>query len=717
MDPRTSAQDVIRCDICETAVVQMHCDTCLNNLCKACVGEHISSEESKDHKVVKFHSRNTTPIYPRCAFHEKEQWEMFCKHCDIPVCHTCLESDQHLGHKLSNILQVLGEKKDLIRKENKELRDNMYPTYQDIAADVRNRMTKIEMEYGDLLTAIIKHGEDRHRELEQLVGRFKIKVNEMKTSQVQSLQKHLDDINKKIVNIEGEIDSLDTAADSNDISLPFSVRSNIHQYEKLPQKLVFSVPNFIPGTIQEEELFGTLSSISLKAEVYGYSTKTTKDSSECESHPPDKQKSEEVILFSETRSHLPVKTLLDIPETFDTNIFYDSEYLQNVECFGAEEMWTSGDSSTIRLFNISNGHLTFQTSITTKTGNWPSDITVSRSGNLIYTDNSEKTVNIVQIESMALEDDIEEVIRIKDWRPQAICSTSSGDLLVSMDSEDDKRQTRIVLFSGSMQEKVIQFHDNGIPLYSSGGSKKYICENRNLDICVADSGAKAVVVVNRSGNLRFRYTGHTPAPMNKSFNLKGITTDRRLLERYEETKSVKRRPKSGRPKSTTVRQDRQISLLAKRNRMPSAVSLNRELSAATGIRMSTQALRNRLHDVGLHARRPAVRPPLTVEHRNRRLQFAQDHINWYHHHIQGVLWTDESRFCLDFNDGRRRVWRKKNERYKDCCITEHDRFGCGSVMVWAGISYDGSTDLYVIRNGSLTGVCYRDEILAPIVRP
>jgi hypothetical protein len=37
-------------------------------------------------------------------------------------------------------------------------------------------------------------------------------------------------------------------------------------------------------------------------------------------------------------------------------------------------------------------------------------------------------------------------------------------------------------------------------------------------------------------------------------------------------------------------------------------------------------------------------------------------------------------------------------------------------MVWGGISYDGSTDLYVIRNGSLTGIRYRDEILAPIIR-
>lgn len=151
--------------------------------------------------------------------------------------------------------------------------------------------------------------------------------------------------------------------------------------------------------------------------------------------------------------------------------------------------------------------------------------------------------------------------------------------------------------------------------------------------------------------------------------------------------------------------------------MSSAVALNRKLTVATGIRISTQTVRNRLHDAGLHARRPAVRPPLTVERRNRRLQFAQDLVNWDHHYIQGVLWTDESRFCLDFNDGSRRVWRKKNERFKDCCVAEHDRFGGGSVMVWAGISYGGSTDLYVIRNRSLTGVRYRDEILVPIIRP
>ena len=41
------------------------------------------------------------------------------------------------------------------------------------------------------------------------------------------------------------------------------------------------------------------------------------------------------------------------------------------------------------------------------------------------------------------------------------------------------------------------------------------------------------------------------------------------------------------------------------------------------------------------------------------------------------------------------------QRFDELNVTEHDRYGKGLVMVWAGISVNRKTDLYVIENGTL----------------
>jgi hypothetical protein len=46
-------------------------------------------------------------------------------------------------------------------------------------------------------------------------------------------------------------------------------------------------------------------------------------------------------------------------------------------------------------------------------------------------------------------------------------------------------------------------------------------------------------------------------------------------------------------------------------------------------------------------------------------------------------------------DGRRRVYRRRGERFADACVLERDRFGGGSVMVWGGISHGLKSPLIV----------------------
>ncbi|XP_061194560.1 uncharacterized protein LOC133202713 [Saccostrea echinata] len=355
-------------------------------------------------------------------------------------------------------------------------------------------MSKLEMKYRDLSTAITKHGEDWHREIEKLVKKLKAEINEMKNTQLQTLQKHLDEINKNIHDIKDEIDSINVNIDSNDLSKLFSVKSNVHIYRNLPQKVVPSLPKFITGKIQGSKLYKLFGSLS--SDKHCYRMKMTKNSPEAGSSPP-------------------VKQLLDEPETVTT---IDTGYgrLYSVACLRDKKIWTSGNDNTMKLYSINRGSLL--KSITTKSENRPDDIAVTKSGDLVYTDDTDRTVNIVK------DEEIEEVIRLQNWKPYNVCSTSSGDLLVIMDS-DDYKQSKVVRYSGSTEKQTIQFDDKNKPLFSSGGYDRFITENRNLNICVSDNGSKAVVVVNQAGKLKFRYTGHTPAPKNKPLNPRGITTD------------------------------------------------------------------------------------------------------------------------------------------------------------------------------------------------
>ena len=63
-----------------------------------------------------------------------------------------------------------------------------------------------------------------------------------------------------------------------------------------------------------------------------------------------------------------------------------------------------------------------------------------------------------------------------------------------------------------------------------------------------------------------------------------------------------------------------------------------------------------------------------------------------------------------------RVFRRRGERFRENCVLRHDRYGGGSLMVWAGITTHRRTDL-VFVNGTLNAQKYRQDILARHVVP
>lgn len=190
----------------------------------------------------------------------------------------------------------------------------------------------------------------------------------------------------------------------------------------------------------------------------------------------------------------------------------------------------------------------------------------------------------------------------------------------------------------------------------------------------------------------------------------------RLHQRFLQTNTVRERPRSGRPRATTRREDRLVAIEALRRRTVTANHLRQHLRVATGTNVSDQTIRNRLRQRNLRPRRQAVRPRLLPRHRAARDAWARHHRQWTRQQWSSVLFSDESRFALQHNDGRVLVYRRPGERFADVNVREHNAFGGGTVMVWGAFSFHQRTNLYII-NGNLNAIRYRDEILRPLVIP
>ncbi|XP_046555272.1 uncharacterized protein LOC124264565 [Haliotis rubra] len=124
----------------------------------------------------------------------------------------------------------------------------------------------------------------------------------------------------------------------------------------------------------------------------------------------------------------------------------------------------------------------------------------------------------------------------------------------------------------------------------------------------------------------------------------------RLVQRYRQTGQTTDRPRTGRPRVTTPREDRYLRTLHLRNRFLTVTS---SAALALGRRVSRHTVTRRLRAFGIRAYRPFRGQRLTQAHRQRRLEW------------------------------------------------EVVPYGMGSVMVWGGICGEQKTPL-VIVNGNLT---------------
>nr|XP_034307090.1 uncharacterized protein LOC117682792 [Crassostrea gigas] len=364
--------------------------------------------------------------------HPQKRCKFQCKDCNNSfVFSSCMASKQHKGHSFVDVNEVYKTMKDDIKKDAKELENHISPTYEEIALDLENQLANLDGGYDKLTTTTSKQAEQWHREIDIVINKIKTEISEIKEKHRDILKKHLNDIKQIQSLIKQTFLALRKIEKSTEVSSTIEYSSKVREFSRPPPKVKVTLPTFIPKPIDREKLY------SLFGQITPISTAT-----------------EENVL-SLNQPNTSIRELLDEPELVAT-IQTGQKKLRNVTCLNEGCVWTSGETNDINCYNIKGSLL-----LTTKPKSWncPNDIAVDSNGDLLYSDFLTRTVYKVKNERT------EELIRLQGWVPSKLCVASTGDLLVTMCS-DDKTQSKVVRYSGSTEKQTIQFDDNGKPLYS-----------------------------------------------------------------------------------------------------------------------------------------------------------------------------------------------------------------------------------------------------------
>lgn len=120
-----------------------------------------------------------------------------------------------------------------------------------------------------LKTVLDEQGKNLHREIDNAIKKLKTDVDETENKYLSVLDKHEDEIKRKISEIIQNIADVKKLLCSNDVSLVSSYKSSIAKFRRLPSKITVSLPSLSSQKINEQQIyeqFGILSAVGITPE-------------------------------------------------------------------------------------------------------------------------------------------------------------------------------------------------------------------------------------------------------------------------------------------------------------------------------------------------------------------------------------------------------------------------------------------------------------------
>lgn len=485
------AQDPVRCSLCPEVVV-IHCGSCQVNLCAQCLSTHIDRNKSLKHEIVPYTSQLVKPEaeIQKCQDHPKQQCDLFCQDCGVPICSRCLTGN-HKRHGAVDLEEICETTRSTVKEDLEELR-KFRKEYEKVVGESKEELAKYLEESDKERDSLKELGKQWHQMIDKVIDKVGKDMDEIIQSDTKCLQDNTEEIQSALQDVKDTIKANEDILQDDRFTRLLSYASKNDAFRIIPSRPAIKTAKIVPVNVKEGDIIPKLIHFqrSIRTKLPGYSLNRTGDV-----------------------SSISTKSLLPEPELIAT-VKTNCKQLKGICHNEDDRVWVYGTDEILREVDITG---TVQNCITAISKNSQKDIAKNKMGEIVFSHLSDECVNIVR------EGKISKLLDLSGWIPFGVTFNADDDLMVCMRRED-YQESKVGIFSQGKLKKEIQFDETGKPLFSASRNNMYIKENANRDICVSDWNACAVIVLKSSGELRFRYTGNLSRSF-KQFYPHGIVTD------------------------------------------------------------------------------------------------------------------------------------------------------------------------------------------------
>ncbi|XP_052688813.1 uncharacterized protein LOC128167248 [Crassostrea angulata] len=496
-------QDCLMCGTegCEKNC-QFYCNHCHLRVCKQCKDEHQKSLETQTHEVVPYTQRKRQLPVEKCKDHPTKDIDMLCEDCQIPVCSKCAIQN-HRRHALNDLETIYSEKLTLCLDEIYKIHQYFLPTSHDIQENIKDNLKEIKATIDKIRASIKAEAEFLKRLVDTVASDEIERVNNMEESLEEKLKSqdktyqdyisYLEDLAREF---HGYLSS--TKVQSNPLILSQPDQLKI---QPIPKTIIPVHPAFTAGQYSKEDVTKLLGRVTVpdtkpeNRKIKPMETATTQLKPTEQQRKQDREKSAMKLSLSSSVTKVREYTVPGVYSVYHISLGKSGRIWASDEC-----------GSLVQTDLLGNLLQKIQTG-----GGYEGYHTATEDKDIIFTDRKNKFINRIKPDNT-----ITKFIKTRDWEPISLHSSHiNGDILVGMIKGREAKVTRYNKAGEEIQN--IQWYNNGQELYIH---PHYITENINGDICTSDNKKRAVVVVNKSGQHRFSYTGQ-----GSGFHPSGICTD------------------------------------------------------------------------------------------------------------------------------------------------------------------------------------------------